>query len=119
MPAAYTPYKFGKIFQIVFAIMILLAAFSIINPILLNAQNQAVGAVTKAMPESNNIERTYEAYSKLPDPKGTIKQETGSELYKLMNNNPQGFVVLGFGVTIVFFIFGVRLKTLRGILNRL
>jgi len=115
MPAAYTFYKFKKMFEIVLAIFFMLIILSILTPELEKAKNQAANSI-----DSSGVStKAIDTLNSVPDPEEEIKQSSGNFLYRLMNDNPKGFFILALIVTVILFGGGVYLKDARKFARRL
>lgn len=109
MPAAYTQYKFKKMFVLVISIFFVLAILSVINPVKDKATKEAISELNKTGLSGS----TLDVYNTVPDPEGAAKQVTGNVLYNLLENNPKGFFFLAFIVTLILFASGVYLRDVR------
>tara|TARA_Y100000310_G_scaffold113815_1_gene112267 strand:- start:1908 stop:2264 length:357 start_codon:yes stop_codon:yes gene_type:complete len=109
MVIAYTLYKYKKLVGLVLIIFILLIVASQFNPEVDKAKRQMVdeldetGIATTAMDIKEGV----------PDPEGEIKQKSGNYLLNLLNENPEGFLLLGLVVAGVLFFLGIRLSQVR------
>lgn len=110
MPAAYTLYKFKKMFGLVLLIFFILIILSIINPI----KSRVTKEVVSEVDESGAGVTALAAYGVIDDPEAPIKQGAGNFLYRLMRDNPKGFFVLALIVTIILFGGGIYLRNVRG-----
>lgn len=115
MPAAYTLYKFKKMFGLVLTIFFILIVLSIVNPLKKEATDQAIEGIDS----TGMATKTVDTYNSIPDPKEEIKQASGNFLYRLMNNNPKGFFVLALIITGILFGGGVYLRDVRKFSRRL
>lgn len=118
MPAAYTGYKFKKLFGLVLAIMFLLAILSVINPLKSEAKDEIVEEVSE-YDESGDIEKSYNILKSVPDPKGKVEQKSGNFFMNLLENNIASFIGLSLIITALLFVLGVRLKSVRSYKNSL
>jgi hypothetical protein len=109
VPAAYTPYKFNKMFVLVLSIFFILAILSVINPVKDKATKEAISELD----ETGLAGSTLDAYNAIPDPKGAVKQVSGNVFYNLLDNNPEGFFFLALIVTLILFGSGVYLRDVR------
>jgi len=115
MPAAYSLYKFKKMFGLVLTIFFILIVLSILNP----AKEEVIEKTVSSIDTTGAATKSIEVYNSIPDPEGSVKQASGNLLYRLMNNNPQGFFVLTLIVTGLLFGAGVYLRDVRKFVKRL
>lgn len=115
MGAAYTLYKFRKLFILVLIGLILLSVKSQINPLVGDAKKEAVSSIDA----TGMATQVLEIEENIPDPEGTIKQESGNFLFNLMEEHPDTFVLLAVLIALILFVGGVYLKDVRGVLRRI
>ncbi|PIO06944.1 hypothetical protein COT47_02145 [Candidatus Woesearchaeota archaeon CG08_land_8_20_14_0_20_43_7] len=94
---------------IVFAIAILLAMWSVLNP----AKDEAITGAVTAVDETGQLGEAYDAYKSVPNPKAQAEQGIGARLFKLLNDDPYKFMAVVVIAAAILFVFGVRLKTMR------
>ena len=117
MPAAYTLYKFRKLFGLVLAIAVVLIFWYQFNNTVDDAKGEIArtdssGMATKAL-------ETQEVYETISNPKGVVEHSTGGFLNNLLSKNSEAFMWLIFLTAAVLFFSGVRLSSLRAYLHRL
>ncbi|MCK4997168.1 hypothetical protein KAS08_02595 [Candidatus Pacearchaeota archaeon] len=115
MVSAYTGYKFKKMLFLVFGIMILLAVLSLLNPMKQEVKDVAVNEIAK-VDETGIINESYNTYNDITglNLKPKAEQKSGNYFLRTLQNNPVEFLFVGFLVSGVLFLFGVRLKSMRG-----
>ena len=114
MNPAFTLYKYKKLVGLVFVIMILLAIASVLNPAKQEAKDQLVNEFSKqdqteALNNSYQLSKTASSL----DPKSNAEQKSGNFFMNLLNENPEGFLILVLVIAGILFIFGVPLKSMR------
>jgi len=115
MTPAFTLYKFRKILGLVFIIFITLIVLSIINPIKSEVTNDVVNKVDSTGLASKVINLD----ASIKDPVSEVKQVSGNFLYRLLQNNPLGFLGLVLVTGICLFGTGFYLRDLRLLLRGL
>ncbi len=114
MPPAFTFYKYNKLVGLVFGVMILLAILSVINPI----KEQAKDEIVNELSEQDKIEVLNNSYQLSKDinnldPKSNAEKKSGNFFINLLNENPEGFIIIALIIAGVLFLFGVPLKSVR------
>ena len=114
MAAAYTPYKFKKMFGLV-----LFLFFILITIYFTSEAEQEVITQTASIDESGQASTLVDTYNNIPNPEAKVKQSIGKKLFVLMDETPEAFLVIVLLVTVILFSCGVYLKDLRGFIKRL
>jgi hypothetical protein len=115
MPAAYTLYKFKKLFGLIFFIFIALILFSTIRPV----KEKLISETVSVIDTSGTTSKAVNTYNSIPDPEADAKEASGNFLLKLLNKNSTDFFILIFIVAVILFICGIYLKDVRAFLNRI
>ena len=117
MSAAYTFYKFKYLLGLVIAIALLLAVWSQIP-----SEKDIAIATGKAIAPSDKtgqVQNAVNVAEQIPDPKGDIEGGVGEWVLNVISKNPTQFFGICFIITVILFIVGVRLRTLREYLRGL
>jgi hypothetical protein len=114
MAAAFTLYKFKNMIILVIGIMFALAILSQV-PSIKDIQFMTGKTVANEVDDTgqlNNAIGTAEDINSL-NPKAVVEGKAGNWFFRLLNDNPGGFILIAVIIGGILFLLGVRLKHVR------
>lgn len=114
MPPAFTAYKLKHMIALVFGIMVILAVLSQI-PSKTDLGFMTGKAVAEEVDQTGQLTESIETAETINslDPQSKAEGKAGNFFFKLLNDNPEGFIFLAIIIGVILFLLGVRLKQVR------
>ena len=114
MPPAFTAYKFKHLVILVIGIMLTLAILSQL-PSKTDIGFMTGKAVADEVDKTGQLTNTIETAENINslNPQSQAEGKTGNFFFRLLNENPQSFLVLAVGIAGILFLLGIRLKHVR------